>query len=319
MGFCRQHTRRVKRLGRCGSWLGWLTEAMPVEDPTPRDVHLVEGVMRWWGDHARDLPWRSTREPWAILVSEAMAQQTQVARVIPAWTRFLERFPTPTVTAAAPAGAVVEAWAGLGYNRRAVQLHACAAGIVERHDGRVPDELEQLLALPGVGPYTASAVLALAFEHAVAVLDTNVGRILARWEGRELGRAEAQLAADRRVPPGKGWDWNQAVLDFGALQCTKRSPACGRCPVEVVCAWAGRGVDPAVGSAGVGGTQSRFAGSDRQGRGRLVDALRRGPVLVGDLATVMGWPGDTERAERVAESVVRDGLAVRDEVLLQLP
>src|SRR4029079_11689265 len=171
-------------------------------------------------------------------------------------------------------GAVVEEWAGLGYNRRALNLWRCAAAVCEQHGGAFPDDLGDLLALPGVGPYTARAVLAFAFERDVGVVDTNVGRVLARRAGRSLEPRGRQLAADAAVPPGAGWRWNQAMLDLGATVCRARRPACDGCPVRSGLAWAG-GVDapdPAVGSAGVSGGQSRFEGSDRQGRGRLVDA-----------------------------------------------
>jgi A/G-specific adenine glycosylase len=179
-----------------------------------------------WSDRTRrDLPWRRTRDPWAVLVSEAMLQQTQVARVVVPWARFLGRFPDPCATASAPAGEVIGLWAGLGYNRRAVQLHAAATRICGRHGGRVPDRLEDLLALPGVGPYTARAVLAFAFERDVGVVDTNAARVLARAvSGRPLRAAEVQRLADDLVPAGGGWAHNQAMLDLGATVCTKRRP-----------------------------------------------------------------------------------------------
>ena len=265
------------------------------------------------------MPWRDTRDPWAILVSETMLQQTQVARVLPKYVAFLERFPDVSAAASAPVGAIVDAWSGLGYNRRAVLLHAAAHAVVRDHEGTFPASLAALLALPGVGPYTARAILAFAFEHDAAVLDTNVARVLARQHGRSLRAREAQALADALVPPGRGWWWNQAMLDLGALVCTKRAPCCGGCPVRGACVWQGEGVDPAIGSAGVSAPQSPFAGSDRQGRGRLVDALRRGPVHGADLAVVMGWPDDAVRAGRVAATVVTDGLAMYAEETYLLP
>lgn len=277
-------------------------------------MSLQRRLLAWGGSEFRDLPWRRTRDPWAILVSEVMLQQTQVPRVVPRYQAFLERFPTVDSCATAPKADVVRLWAGLGYNRRAVNLHSAAIEIVESHGGRFPDDLSQLLALPGVGEYTARAVLAFAFEHDVGVLDTNVARVVARTVGRRLTRSEAQVLADVRVPSGRAWAWNQAVLDLGAQLCTSTAPACERCPITGDCAWFASGrpePDPAVGSAGVSGRQSRFAGSDRQGRGRLVDALRHGAVPVGALPEVMGWPDDAERAERVASQVVGDGLAQR--------
>ena len=279
---------------------------------------IASGVLAWWDGDRRDLPWRRTRDPWAVLVSEVMLQQTQVDRVIPKWTAFLDRFPDPARCAAAPVRAVIDAWAGLGYNRRGVALHRCARVVVDEHDGRLPMDLAALLALPGIGPYTARAVLAFAGEQDVAVVDTNVARVLARQAGRPLRLVEVQADADALVPSGQGWAWNQAMLDLGATVCRARAPDCGRCPVATSCAWrGGAGPDPAVGSAGVSGRQSRFEGSDRQGRGRLVDALRHGPVS--DVATATGWPEDPERAERVARTLVADGLAVRVGDTLTLP
>jgi A/G-specific adenine glycosylase len=251
-----------------------------------------------------------------------MLQQTQVDRVVPKYLAFVERFPSPEQCAGSAVSEVIRAWKGLGYNRRAINLHRTAAVVTREHGGTVPGDLDTLLALPGVGPYTARAVLAFAFEVDVGVLDTNVARVLARTAGRPLRRREAQDVADDLVPPGRGWSWNQAMLDLGATVCRARVPTCGGCPVRVGCSWfvAGGGApDPADGSAGVGGRQSAFEGSDRQGRGRLVDALRRGPVADVDLAAAVGWPDDPDRAHRVAHTLVADGLAVTDGDHLALP
>lgn len=268
-----------------------------------------------WGDATRRaLPWRDTRDPWAVLVSELMLQQTQVARVESRFAPFLARFPDPPTGAAAPVGEVVTAWAGLGYNRRAVNLHRAATVVTAEHGGRLPDHLDALLALPGVGPYTARAVLAFAFERDVAVVDTNVARVSARRAGRRLTGREVQAMADAAVPDGQGWAWNQAMLDLGATICTARAPSCASCPVSSGCAWSALGrpePDPAVGSAGVSGGQSRFEGSDRQGRGRLVDRLRVDKRVAADaVAAATGWPDDPARAARVAESLRADGLVV---------
>jgi len=252
-----------------------------------------------------------------------MLQQTQVSRVVPRYGSLLTRFPTPAATAAAPLAEVVQAWAGLGYNRRAVNLHRAAVEIVRRHSGVLPSSLAELVVLPGVGPYTARAVLAFAFEVDVGVVEVNSARVLARAvAGSPLPAREAQLLADSLVPDGEGWAWNQAMLDLGATVCTKRAPRCAACPLRACCAWAAAGSsqpDPAVGSAGCGSPQSTFAGSDRQGRGRLVDALRVGPVAHDRLADVAGWPGDPERAGRVAAGLVADGLAVLVGEVLSLP
>ncbi len=280
-------------------------------------------LLAWAPTGHRDLPWRATRDPWAVLVSELMLQQTQVARVIPRYRAFLARFPTLAACAAAPVADVIDEWAGLGYNRRAVSLHRCARRVVDHHGGELPADLGALLALPGIGPYTARAVLAFAFEADAAVVDTNVGRVLARLTGEPLTARQAQRIADGLVPGGHAWAWNQAMLDLGATVCRSRTPRCGECPLRRWCSWRGGPAgdpDPAVGSAGVSRGQAPFAGSDRQGRGRLVVALRaRGSLTRSELAAAAGWPGDDGRAVRVAESLVADGLACWTGTRLTLP
>jgi A/G-specific adenine glycosylase len=244
-----------------------------------------------------------------------MAQQTQVARVEERWRPFLDRFPTPADLAAVPQAEAIRWWRGLGYNRRALSLHRCAVVLTEQHGGRLPSDLDTLLTLPGIGPYTARAVLAFAYEADHGVVDTNTARVLARWAGHRLTAAEAQEAADAAAPVGQAWAWNQALLDLGATVCRRRDPACAECPAATACGWsiAGRpDPDPADGSAGVSGRQSPFEGSDRQGRGRLVEALRHGPVPDDRLTDVMAWPGDRPRAERVARWLQADGLVTED-------
>ncbi|HUF32454.1 MAG TPA: A/G-specific adenine glycosylase [Acidimicrobiales bacterium] len=274
-------------------------------------------LLDWWRRERRDLPWRRTRDPWAVLVSEAMLQQTQVSRVVPRYAEFLKRFPDPASCAAAPVGDVLRAWAGLGYNRRAVHLHRAASAAVAEHGGRLPDDLDALMALPGVGPYTARAVLVFAHERDLGLVDTNAGRFLARaGAGRPLTPREAQARADELVPPGEGWAWGQAVFDLGATICRRRSPRCETCPVRRHCAWASAGwpdPDPVERSAGVSTAQAAFAGSDRQGRGRLVAALRAGPVASPDVAATMGWSADPDRAEAVVARMLADGLVAQAE------
>jgi len=297
--------------------------AAPTDTSRARDARIVHALSRWGDAHRRDLPWRATRDAWAVLVSEAMLQQTGVGRVLGRYHTFLAAFPDPATTASAPLAAVIEAWAGLGYYRRARALHASAVAIVERHSGRVPDTLVELLALPGVGPYTARAVLAFAHERDHGIVDTNAARILARAvAGERLTAARAQTIADALVPPGGAWAWNQAMLDLGATVCVARAPRCGVCPLESDCAWRTAGDptdDPARGSAGTTTRQSRFEGSDRQGRGRLVAALTSGPIRLDEVATCAGWPSDPERAERVLATLLDDGLVERDGDRLRLP
>ncbi len=298
-----------------------MTTGAPPGARPPRQVAAIGAAVEAWGSatgqgsRRPDLPWRRTREPWPVLVSEVLAQQTQVSRVRPAYGRFLAAFPTPAACAGATLGDVLRAWEGMGYNRRARNLHRAAAAVVADHNGSVPDDLDALLALPGVGPYTARAVLAFAFGRDVGVVDTNAGRVLARAvAGRTLPPAEAQRLVDAMVPPGRGWSFGQALLDLGATVCTSRDPACPACPVRRRCRWAAAGrptPDPARGSAGQSSTQPRFAGSDREGRGRLVAALCSRPLGAAEVAAAAGWPDDPGRAARVAEALVADGLAAR--------
>jgi A/G-specific adenine glycosylase len=279
--------------------------------PTPRVAAIRRAVLASADGSLRALPWRSTRDPWSVLVSELMLQQTQAARVVEPYRAFLARFPHPASCAAAPVGEVLRAWSGLGYNRRATCLHAAASAIVEHHGGVVPDSLEELLALPGIGPYTARAVLAFAFERHVAVVDVNVARVLGRAvAGETLSATAAQDLADGLVPEGRSWEWNQSLLEHGALWCTARAPRCGACALRRSCAWRCAGCpDPDPGRRAA--RQSRFEGSDRQGRGRLLAALCRDPVPSDALATVCGWPDDPGRAARIADGLVHEGLARR--------
>ena len=277
----------------------------------------VEAVLVWSAGRRDDLPWRQTRDPWAVLVSELMLQQTQVSRVVPRWHQFLEQFPTVEECAEASVGDVVREWAGLGYNRRAVNLHRAAVVTMDQFGGAIPDDLGQLLELPGLGPYTARALLAFAFERDVAVVDTNVGRVLARQRGDRLTPRVAQKFADEIVPRGMGWSWNQGMLDLGALVCTKRSPKCAECPTASTCRWFVEGradPDPAIGSAAVSKGQTKFDGSFRQGRARLLDLLRTGAeVSPEQFRDACGWnqrDGGELDALRAADSLVRDGLAI---------
>lgn len=272
-------------------------------------------VLEWGLPRLRDLPWRHTRDPWAVLVSEVMLQQTQVARVIPKWHDLLGRYPSPERFAAAPLGDVLRLWQGLGYPRRARNLHATAAAVAAR--GSFPDTLDDLLALPGIGPYTARAVLAFAFERDVAVVDTNIARVLARVRGSRLTPKQVQAAADEAAPAGRAWAWNQCLMDLGAVLCRPAKPGCGACPLVAACAWRGLGDDPAVGSSGVSGSQPAFDGSDRQARGRLLAALGPGSIIRSRVAEVMQRSDST--ADRLVEALAGEGLVVIDGDRLRLP
>jgi len=259
----------------------------------------------------RDLPWRATRDPWAVLVSEVMLQQTQVHRVLPRYTAWLERYPTPSVCAQAPLGELLAQWRGLGYPRRAQRLHATAQVVVERHGGRLPSTLPELQALPGVGAYTARAVLAFAFEGPAAVVDTNIARVLARVTGLRLTARQVQHMADAWVPQGAVWRWNQSLMELGALVCRPR-PDCAQCPLAPTCRWHGAGhpdPDPAIGTAGVSTRQARFEGSDRQARGRLLAAVLAGAVAADNAASIMDR--DAAAASRLIDGLVAEGLVAR--------
>jgi A/G-specific adenine glycosylase len=272
----------------------------------------VGEVLAWGLPRLRDLPWRNTRDPWAILVSEVMLQQTQASRVVPKWLAFLDAYPTPAACAVAPLGDVLRLWQGLGYPRRAGNLHAAAKELAAAK--AFPRSLAELLALPGVGQYTARAILAFAFEAEAAVVDTNIARIFARAAGRGLTAGEVQAAADSALPPDSTWAWNQCLMDLGATLC-RPVPLCGECPLRSACAWRGSGPDPAVGSAGVSRGQAPFEGSERQARGRLMKALTSGAVRHDGISAVMCHPA----AERLVDDLVAEGLVGRDGRYLRLP
>jgi A/G-specific adenine glycosylase len=252
-------------------------------------------------------------------------QQTQVDRVVPHYERFLTAFPTPAACAAAGPAAVVRLWSGLGYNRRALNLYRAAVVMVADHEGAVPRDDTALRALPGVGPYTARAVRTFAFGDDVAAVDTNAVRVMARAvAGTPLAVREATAIGDRLVPVGESWAFNQAMFDLGATVCTAARPDCTHCPLRRQCVWRraaavataeaapGAGKDNVVDpwrSSPTARPQSTFVGSERQGRGRLVRALRQGGVPRSDLAEACGWPDDPARAERVATAVVAEGFA----------
>ena len=239
-----------------------------------------------------------------------MLQQTQASRVVAKYKTFLERFPNPTLCASSTPGKVIELWSGLGYNRRAINLHRTAKTIAEKHKGTVPDELSLLLDLPGIGDYTARAILAFSFEKDVAVVDVNVKRVLSRLEGKALSMKEAQSIADQNLPIGEGWRWNQAMIEIGATICTARKTKCDKCPLKETCKWTKNqsATDPAISVKRK--KLETFEGSDRQGRGKLINALRNEPIMEKDATQILGWPNDHKRCKRVLEKLEKDGLIV---------
>ena len=232
-------------------------------------------ALDWYESNGRDLAFRRTADPWSVLVSEVMAQQTQAARAAEAWGSFIKAYPNPASLAAASIADVIRAWRGLGYNRRAVALRAAAIRIVEEHGGVVPDSLEALVVLPGIGPYTARAVLAIAFGRPVAALDTNIRRVLDRAVGPLPDAPVAlQVAADGWVPADRPAAWTHALMDIGATICRKRDPRCGACPLRTLCRFAEEDGPPAAPSRRGAARPPAFESTNRWLRGRILDRLR---------------------------------------------
>ena len=283
---------------------------MPSGSPPLAVLH--ERVNAWFDEAGRDLPWRRADcSPWGVFLSEVMSQQTPLSRVEPVWREWMQRWPTPTDLAAASPGEVVRAWGRLGYPRRALRLHEAATVMVDQHDGEVPRGHEELLALPGVGAYTAAAVSCFAFANPEVVIDTNVRRVLARTlEGKALphltlNRAEADLAraampADRDAAN----TWNVAVMELGALICVARGPRCEDCPVADLCAWNVAGRPAYDGPARRG---QAWHGTDRQVRGEILRRLREAHTSV-PLAGLADAGDDQAQVMRCLDSLVADGL-----------
>ncbi len=276
------------------------------------DLHAP--ILRWYDDHQRDLPWRRPEaSAWSVLVSEFMLQQTPVARVLPVHDAWLARWPQPADLAAEPAGEAVRAWGRLGYPRRALRLHAAARALVALHDGAVPASYADLLALPGVGDYTAAAVASFAFGQRHVVLDTNVRRVLTRvLDGVEfpptsVARAERDRAGTL-LPSDEdeAATWAVAVMELGALVCTAGTPRCGDCPVADQCAWRAAGFPAYDGPPRRG---QAWAGTDRQCRGKIMAVLRDSEGSVRRSRLDVVWTDDDQRVRCLA-SLVADGLVV---------
>ena len=285
-----------------------------VERAPDRKQVVVRRTLRWYDANARDLPWRRPEAgPWAILVSEFMLQQTPVERVRGPWQAWLDRWPTPEALAAAPAGEAVRAWGRLGYPRRALRLHQTAQVITDRFDGQVPRRLADLLSLPGVGSYTAAAIVSFAYGQRAVVLDTNVRRVLARVAtGRAYPepaptRVETQLA-ESYLPaaPARAARWAVASMELGALVCVARTPRCEICPVADLCAWRLAGSPAWDGPPRTGQT---YEGTDRQCRGALLAVLRSSDGAVAADELDRAWPEPAQRGRALA-SLVADGLVV---------
>lgn len=259
----------------------------------------TRALLDWYRESGRDLPWRSTSEPWPILVSEVMSQQTQISRVIPAWGRFMERYPTPGDLATSDRSELIRLWAGLGYQRRALNLQRTAAIIDETG---WPTTVDGLCRLPGIGPYTAAAVACFAFGAPVPAIDTNLKRILSRWHGEVLDGGDLSRAAASELPNELASEWNQALMDLGATRCRPRQPRCGACPVSDWC------VDPSVYQPPP--RQTRFEGSIRQARAATMRALAHdGALTSAALAALSGL--DQARIDGAITSLLSDGSVER--------
>lgn len=292
---------------------------------TPDLTHvpvIQQTLLDWYAREGRDLPWRRVRDPYAILVSELMLQQTQVDRVIPKWEAWLARFPTVEALAEAPTSEVIKAWSGLGYNRRAINLQRLAQAVVAAHGGRVPGNVAELRALPGIGPYTAGAVAAFAHNRPVAMVDVNIRRLLHRLfvgaESPEYRLAEAAIwsLARAAVPPGRSADWHQALMDLGATICRPR-PLCDRCPVRDWCRAAPQWALLPPDAPRPTRSQGKWEGSNRQYRGRILRALGALPhgdamplPLLGTAVRAGYTEADAEWLLTLVRALASDGLVV---------
>jgi len=274
-------------------------------------------LIDWYNRARRDLPWREPGvTPWQILVSEFMLQQTPVARVLSIWPDWVRRWPTPSATAAASAADVLRAWGKLGFPRRAKRLHECATVIARDHDDVVPDDVDTLLTLPGIGSYTARAVACFAYRRRIPVVDTNVRRVVARAVHGladagtpSVARDHADVSAFLPDDPNESvaQQFSIALMELGATVCTARAPRCGLCPLRE-CAWRRAGYPPAQGPARRAQT---YAGTDRQVRGRLLDVLRASDSPVTRAELDVAWLTDTVQRDRALDSLLADGLVTR--------
>lgn len=292
-------------------------DGLPAVDAVFRD-RVATVLWDWYGDNARDFPWRHDNvTAWGVLVSEVMSHQTPMSRVQPLWEQWMRRWPTPADVAAASPSQIIVAWGNLGYPRRAVRLHECATVIVDSHDGQVPNNYQQLCALPGIGDYTASAVMCFAFGAHAFVIDTNIRRVLSRvFDGRDqqpttltksMRERYRALVPDQRVQSVR---WNTSLMEFGALHCSASAPACDTCPLRTLCRWV---------AAGAPAEQRRtprqtYRGTDRQARGRIMKLLREDAnhcATVDDSLSAASLPdADADQPRRVLDSLIRDGLVV---------
>ncbi|HTI14715.1 MAG TPA: A/G-specific adenine glycosylase [Dictyobacter sp.] len=312
----------------------------------PDNVAQVQNAMlQWYAQEQRDLPWRATSDPYEILVSEVMLQQTQVDRVIPKYRQFLAAFPTLEALATAPTADVISAWVPLGYNRRAVSLQSIARQVVAEYGGRLPDTITELMKLKGVGRYTAGAVACFAYRKHVATVDTNIRRVLHRiFLGLEhpdpkLNDAQMLQLAEQVLPEGFAYDWNQALMDMGATTCTSNNPQCGSCPMQAHCQAYSEMSQYSLFPSGIVFRQLRkvaekkgkyratpFTSTNRYFRGRIIDLLRTLPADQRLSLAILGPQIKTEFQEqdmawlqKIVNGLAKDGLLDYSEEGVRLP
>src|SRR6266516_234091 len=278
-----------------------------LQSATEQIARVHSKLLHWYITEKRDLPWRSTNDPYAILVSEIMLQQTQVDRVLPKYQQFLETFPTLADLAAASTAQVISSWVPLGYNMRAVRLQSIARQVISEYGGRIPDTIEELLKLKGVGRYTAGAIACFAYQKQVATVNTNINRVLHRiflgleYPEPKLNNDQILLLAEQVLPDGKAYDWNQALMDLGATICTSSNPQCSLCPLHEVCKAHTEMLQYSLFPSGTVLRELRkvaekkatyqaqpFTSTNRYFRGRIVDHLRSLPAGQRMPLTILG-------------------------------
>ena len=318
---------------------------LPVQLEPDHLAQVQSALLSWYAQEQRDLPWRTTSDPYAILVSEVMLQQTQVDRVLPKYRQFLAAFPTLVDLAAAPTAEVISAWVPLGYNRRAISLQSIAKQVIAEYQGQIPDSIDELLKLKGIGRYTAGAIACFAYRKHVATVDTNIRRVLHRiflgleQPEQKINDSQMLSLAEQVLPTGQAYNWNQALMDLGATTCTSNDTRCGSCPLQETCrAYAEMGQYSLFPSGVVfrqlrkvaekkSGYQTQpFTSSNRYFRGRIIDLLRSVPAQQRIPLEVLGVqikPGfsddDSIWLQKIVHGLVKDGLLDATEEGVRLP
>ncbi len=316
-----------------------------IQSTSEQIIQVHSHLLQWYSTEHRDLPWRSTHDPYAILVSEIMLQQTQVHRVLPKYQQFLAAFPTLADLATASTAEVISAWVPLGYNMRAVRLQSIARQVISEYEGRIPDTVEELLKLKGVGRYTAGAIACFAYKKQVATVDTNINRVLHRiflgleYPEPKLNDDQILLLAEQVLPGGKAYDWNQALMDLGATICTSSNPQCSHCPLHEVCKAYTEMLQYSLFPTGTVLRQLRkvaekkeayqvqpFTSTNRYFRGRIVDHLRALPAGQRIPLTILGpkikqgfCEDDLTWLQRLVDRLAKDGLVDYAEEGVRLP